>query len=280
MPAPATPVSFEFFPPRTPEGLVKLQHHAATLAEFAPQFYSVTYGAGGSTHAGTQQTIAQLRGLGFDACPHISCVGTRRETVVRMLEEYAQLGVRRVVALRGDFPSGTIGGGDFTYASDLVQFIRDQVGDDWHIEVAAYPEYHPQARSPDDDLEALVHKFAVGANSAITQFFYNADAYEQLLERLARRGVTAPVAPGIMPITQFAQLDRFAASCGAELPRWLRQRLLHMGDDLEAIRSFGQDVVVHLCRRLIALGAPSLHFYTLNGSAASAAIIKRLRSRE
>lgn len=272
-------LSFEFFPPKTAEGLDKLRAARDQLIPLRPKFFSVTFGAGGSTQQGTLDTVLELSRGGLDAAPHLSCVGSSRENIRAILAAYRGHGIRHIVALRGDMPSG-MGGeiGEFRYASELVEFIRAETGDWFRIEVAAYPEYHPQAKSPRQDLESFAHKVKAGADAAITQYFYNADAYFRFVEDAARLGVTIPITPGIMPITNFSQLRRFSEMCGAEVPRWIARRLESFGDDREAIRAFGLDVVTGLCERLLAGGAPGLHFYTLNGAAASLAICERLTS--
>ena len=274
----AAPISFEFFPPRTPEGVDKLRVVRDELARFSPEFYSVTFGAGGSTREGTLATITELHEGGVVAAPHLSCIGASQVEMRETLLRYRDLGVRRLVALRGDLPSGTgaLARGDFRYARDLVEFVRRETGDWFHIEVAAYPEVHPHARSPEDDLINLVEKFGAGADSAITQYFYNGDAYFRLVDEARRRGVAQRIVPGIMPITNFTQLARFSDGCGAEIPRWIRQKLAAFGDDVASIRAFGLDVVASLCERLLAGGAPGFHFYTLNQSGPSLAICQRL----
>jgi methylenetetrahydrofolate reductase (NADPH) len=257
--------SFEFFPPKTPEGADKLRAVRARLAALQPQFFSVTFGAGGSTREGTWNTVTEIARAGLAVAPHISCIGTTRADVARLLGDYRAQGIRRLVALRGDMPSGAgAGGGDFRYANELVAFIRAETGDWFHMEVAAYPEFHPQARSAEEDLRNFARKVAAGANSAITQYFYNSDAYFRFVEEAQRLGVEAPIVPGIMPITNFSQLARFSDACGAEIPRWIRMRLQGFGDDRESIRAFGLDVVTDLCDQLLAAGAPGLHFYTMN----------------
>jgi methylenetetrahydrofolate reductase (NADPH) len=257
--------SFEFFPPKTPEGADKLRAVRARLAALQPQFFSVTFGAGGSTREGTWNTVTEIARAGSAVAPHISCIGTTRADVARLVGDYRAQGIRRLVALRGDMPSGAgAGGGDFRYANELVAFIRAETGDWFHIEVAAYPEFHPQARSADDDLRNFARKVAAGANSAITQYFYNSDAYFRFVEEAQKLGVEVPIVPGIMPITNFSQLARFSDACGAEIPRWIRLRLQGFGDDRESIRAFGLDVVTDLCDQLLAAGAPGLHFYTMN----------------
>jgi methylenetetrahydrofolate reductase (NADPH) len=257
-------VSFEFFPPNTPEGAVKLRATRAALAEAAPEFFSVTYGAGGATRDKTLAVVEEIAAEGRAVAPHLSCIGATRESLRELLELYRGHGIRRLVALRGDLPSGMVDHGDFRYASELVEFVRAETGDWFHIEVAAYPEMHPQARSPAEDLQAFVAKVRAGADSAITQYFYNADAFFRFRDDAVAAGVDVPIVPGIMPITNFTQLARFSEACGAELPRWVRVRLASFGDDREAIRAFGLEVVAGLCRRLVAGGVPALHFYTLN----------------
>jgi len=270
------PVSFEFFPPKTPEGAGKLRTVRQELYALRPEFCSVTYGAGGSTQQGTFATVGEIIAEGVAAASHFSCIGASRASVREQLATLKGMGVRRLVALRGDLPSGYGAGGEFQYASDLVAFIRAETGDDFHIEVAAYPEVHPQARSPQADLQAFATKVKAGANSAITQYFYNADAYFRFVDDAQKLGVDIPVVPGIMPITSSSQLLRFSDACGAEIPRWVRLRLQAYGDDIDSIKAFGLDVVSDLCERLIAGGAPSLHFYTMNQSAATMALVNRL----
>jgi methylenetetrahydrofolate reductase (NADPH) len=257
--------SFEFFPPKTPEGADKLSAVRERLAALKPAFFSVTFGAGGSTREGTWNTVTEIAQAGLPVAPHISCIGTTRASVRELIGAYRQQGIRRLVALRGDMPSGAgSGGGDFRYANELVEFIRAETGDWFHIEVAAYPETHPQARSAQDDLANFARKVAAGANSAITQYFYNSDAYFRFVEDAQRLGVDVPVVPGIMPITNYTQLARFSDACGAEIPRWIRLRLQGYGDDRESIRAFGLDVVTDLCEQLLSVGVPGLHFYTMN----------------
>ena len=257
--------SFEFFPPKTPEGADKLRAVRARLAALKPEFFSVTFGAGGSTREGTWNTVTEIAEAGLAVAPHISCIGTTRASVRELIGAYRARGIRRVVALRGDLPSGAgSGGGDFRFANELVEFIRAETGDWFHIEVAAYPETHPQARSAQDDLANFARKVAAGANSAITQYFYNSDAYFRFVEDAQRLGVTVPIVPGIMPITNYTQLARFSDACGAEIPRWIRLRLQGYGDDRESIRAFGLDVVTDLCEQLLSVDAPGLHFYTMN----------------
>jgi methylenetetrahydrofolate reductase (NADPH) len=269
--------SFEFFPPKTPEGADKLRAARARLAALDPAFFSVTFGAGGSTREGTLSTVLEIHGEGRPVAPHISCIGSTRTAVRELLQRYRGAGIRRLVALRGDLPSGAPGGaGDFRYANELVEFIRAETGDWFHIEVAAYPEYHPQARSPADDLANFVRKVRAGADSAITQYFYNPDAYFRFVDDAAALGCTVPIVPGIMPITNYAQLARFSDACGAEIPRWIRKRLESFGDDRESIRAFGLDVVANLCERLLARDAPGVHFYTMNQAEPTLAIWQRL----
>ncbi|MPM36754.1 5,10-methylenetetrahydrofolate reductase [bioreactor metagenome] len=270
------PVSFEFFPPKTPEGAQKLRGVRAKLYECKPEFCSVTYGAGGSTQEGTFNTVKEILAEGVDAASHFSCIGATRDSVREQLALLKVMGVRRLVALRGDLPSGYGMGGEFHYASDLVAFIRQETGDYFHIEVAAYPEVHPQARSADADLKAYVTKVKAGANSAITQYFFNADAYFRFVDDTRKLGVDVPVVPGIMPIMGASQLMRFSDACGAEIPRWIRLRLQGYGDDVDSIRAFGLDVVSAMCEQLVKGGAPSLHFYTMNQSAATLEICRRI----
>jgi methylenetetrahydrofolate reductase (NADPH) len=276
MSANAFPISFEFFPTKTPEGAAKHVQVRQALYARAPQFCSVTYGAGGSTQEGTFAMVQAIQQEGVAAAAHFSCIGATRDKVRAELQQLQSMGVRRLVALRGDLPSGYGMGGQFHYASDLVAFIRQEFGDAFHIEVAAYPETHPQARSPEADLQAFVTKVRAGANAAITQYFYNADAYARFVDDVQRLGVSIPVVPGIMPITNSSQLMRFSDATGAEIPRWIRLRLQAYGDDAASIRAFGLDVVAALCERLRALGAPGLHFYTMNQSVATLAVCDRL----
>lgn len=268
--------SFEFFPPQTPEGITKLSATRNQLALLKPEFFSVTFGAGGSTRDRTLETIKLIIAEGHSAAPHLSCVGSTRENIAAILQTYKQMGVKRIVALRGDLPSGMATTGEFQYANELVSFIRAQTGDHFHIEVAAYPEYHPQARSAQDDLNNFKRKVVAGANSAITQYFYNADSYFYFVDRCHKLGVNVPIVAGIMPIVKYTQLARFSDACGAEIPRWMRRTLESYGDDNESVQAFGLDVVTALCEKLIAGGAPGLHFYTLNHSAPCMEIWKRL----
>ena len=268
--------SIEFFPPKTPDGTEKLRVTRAKLAALQPKYFSVTFGAGGTTQQGTLDTVIEIRKEGFDAAPHLSCVGGTRESIRIILQQYQAQDIRRLVALRGDLPSGYGMGGEFRYANELVEFIRAETGDWFHIEVAAYPEMHPQSRSPQDDLQSFVRKMQAGANAAITQYFYNADAYFQFVDLAQKAGVSAPIVAGIMPITNSSQLLRFSEMCGAEIPRWVRLKLASYGDDSASIKAFGLDVVTSLCERLLAGGAPGLHFYSLNQAAATTAIWQRL----
>ena len=271
------PVSFEFFPPKTPEGADKLRVVRQQLYKLQPEFCSVTYGAGGSTQEGTFATVGEIIAEGVQAASHFSCIGATKASVREQLATLKGMGVKRLVALRGDLPSGYGAGGEFHYASDLVSFIRQETGDDFHIEVAAYPEVHPQAKSPEADLQAFATKVKAGANSAITQYFYNADAYFRFVDDALKLGVEIPVVPGIMPITSSSQLLRFSDACGAEIPRWIRLRLQAYGDDIASIKAFGLEVVTGLCEQLVAAGVPALHFYTMNQSAATAEILQHLR---
>ncbi|MES2041553.1 MAG: methylenetetrahydrofolate reductase [NAD(P)H] [Pseudomonadota bacterium] len=268
--------SIEFFPPKTAEGIEKLRVTRAKLAELKPKYFSVTFGAGGTTQQGTLDTVMEIRREGHDAAPHLSCVGGTHESIRAILNEFKANDIHRVVALRGDLPSGYGMGGEFRYANELIEFIRAETGDWFQIEVAAYPEMHPQARSPQDDLNSFVRKMNAGANAAITQYFYNADAYFRFVEEARKAGVTAPIVAGIMPITNSTQLQRFSEMCGAEIPRWIRLKLASYGDDTASIKAFGLDVVTAMCERLLAGGAPGLHFYSLNQAAATTAIWQRL----
>ena len=271
-----TDLSIEFFPPQTPEGLEKLRAVRAKLATLNPSFFSVTFGAGSSTRERTFAIVKEIAAEGFDAAPHLSCVGSTRQKIRDILDEYRAAGIRRLVALRGDLPSGMAEAGEFRYANELVEFIRAETGDHFNIAVAAYPEWHPQARYPKDDLDAFARKAKAGANSAITQYFYNADAYFHFIDEIRARGVDIPIIPGIMPIVSFFKLARFSDACGTELPRWMRRSFEGMGDDTESIRAFGLDLVTALCERLLAGGAPGLHFYSMNQSTLTLEICKRL----
>jgi len=270
--------SFEFFPPRTPEGEEKLRATRRQLAQLKPTFMSCTFGAGGSTQEGTMRTVFEIQAEGHMAAPHISCIGSTPEAIESMLARYREAGIRRLVCLRGDLPSGMAVGGEFRYATDLVRFVRERAGDWFHIEVAAYPEFHPQSRRPSDDLRHFKEKVDAGADSAITQYFYNADAYFRFVEDADALGLQVPVVPGIMPIGSSSQLLRFSDACGAEVPRWIRLRLQSYGDDVASIKAFGLDVVTHLCEQLRAGGAPALHFYTMNQSTATLELCRRLGS--
>ena len=272
----AVPISFEFFPPNTPVGSDKLKTVVAELAAVRPEFFSVTYGAGGSTRDKTLATVKDIAAMGHEAAPHLSCVGSTRDGLREILGTYRAQGIRRLVALRGDLPSGTAVAGEFRYAADLIAFIRQEQGDDWHIEVAAYPEYHPQQRYARRDLEHFAAKVRAGADSAITQFFFNPDAYFHFVDEVRALGVTEPIVPGIMPIHNFAKIAQFAARDGIEVPRWVALKMEGYLDDAASIRAFGLDVVERLCRRLIDGGAPGLHFYTLNQSALSLELCRRL----
>lgn len=270
------PISLEFFPPKTPEGVEKLRGVRGKLYALEPEFCSVTFGAGGSTQEGTLDTVREIVGEGRCGVPHLSCIGQTQASIRQRLASYREAGVKRIVALRGDLPSGYGMGGEFRYASDLVAFIRAEAGGHFQLAVAAYPEYHPQARSPEADIDAFAAKVRAGADVGITQYFFNGDAYFRYVDELRRRGIDTPIVPGIMPITNSTQLLRFSDSCGAEVPRWIRLRLQAFGDDTAAIKDFGADVVAALCERLRAGGAPSLHFYTLNQSAATLEVCRRL----
>ena len=271
-----TGLSIEFFPHQTPEGIAKLNTVRGELAPLAPDFFSVTFGAGGSTRERTFAAVRDIAADGYAAAPHLSCVGSTRDNIAAILRDYRAAGIRRIVALRGDLPSGMAQAGDFRYANELVEFIRAETGGHFHIEVAAYPEWHPQARTPADDLAAFVRKVRAGADSAITQYFYNADAYFHFCDSVRALGVDIPVVPGIMPIVSFAKLARFSDACGAELPRWMRRKFESLYDDTVSIRAFGLDIVTALCERLLAGGAPGLHFYSMNQSGLTLEICKRL----
>jgi methylenetetrahydrofolate reductase (NADPH) len=273
----ATPnFSIEFYPPKTPEGAEKLRAARAKLAQLEPTYFSVTFGAGGSTQQGTLDTVLDIMGEGHVGAPHLSCVGGSRASIRDILQQFKSHGIKRVVALRGDLPSGYGGGGEFRYANELVEFIRAETGDWFHIEVAAYPETHPQSRSPQDDLQNFARKVQAGADAAITQYFYNADAYFQFMDQTRKLGIDIPVVAGIMPITNYTQLMRFSDMCGAEIPRWVRLKLASFGDDSASIKAFGLDVVTQLCERLLAGGAPGLHFYSMNQAAPTTALWQRL----
>lgn len=268
--------SCEFFPPQTDEGMEKLRAVRKQLRQLKFCFYSCTYGAGGSTRDRTLDTVLEIQREGLAAAPHISCIASKREGITEMLQVYREAGIRRLVALRGDLPSGMADFGDFRYANELVAFIREQTGDTFHIEVAAYPEMHPQARSPREDLLNFKRKVDAGADSAITQYFYNTDAYAAFIDDCQSAGITIPIVPGIMPIASFSKIARFSESCGADIPRWMRKKFESFGDDAASVRSFGLDVVTELCQRLLDQGAPGLHFYTLNQAGLTTTIMQRL----
>jgi methylenetetrahydrofolate reductase (NADPH) len=276
----STPVSFEFFPPNTPVGVEKLKTVVQELGALKPQYFSVTYGAGGSTRDKTLAAVMDIAGAGFEAAPHLSCVGSTRENIAEILATYRERGIRRVVALRGDLPSGTATAGEFRYASELVDFIRqfekNRQGEAWHIEVAAYPETHPQQRYAARDLQHFADKMRAGADGAITQFFFNADAYFHFVDEARRLGVTQPIVPGIMPFHNYGRIAQFAQRDGIEIPRWVQMKMEGFLDDTAAIRAFGLDVVTKLCERLIAGGAPGIHFYTLNQSGLALELCRRL----
>lgn len=271
------PLSFEFFPPKTVDQRESLTRTAEMLKAHSPDYVSVTFGAGGSTLSYTFDTVVGLKSIqGLDVAPHLSCLGGTGEEIRDLLQRYVDLGCRRIVALRGDMPSGMATAGEFAHAIDLVRFIRSEFGDHFHIEVAGYPEFHPQARTAAEDLKHLAAKIAAGANGVITQYFFNADAYEHFVGDVRSMGIGIPIVPGIMPIGNFSQLKRFSDTCGAEIPRWIERRMIGLGDDVDSIRELGADIVAGLCRRLIDLGAPGLHFYTLNRAKATMGVIDRL----
>mgnify|MGYP000647322511 CR=1 FL=1 len=271
-----SPLSIEFFPPQTAEGADKLRAVRQKLAVLKPEFFSVTFGAGGTTQDRTFEAVFEIQREGHQAAPHLSCIGSTREHIREILQRYQAAGIRRIVALRGDLPSGVGFAGELRYANELVEFIRAETGDHFQIEVAAYPEYHPQARTAQEDLQNFARKVKAGANSAMTQYFFNADAYFAFVDEVDALGVTIPIVPGIMPINNFSQLARFSDACGAEIPRWLRLKLQSYGDDVASIRSLGLDVVTSLCDRLLEGGAPGLHFYTLNQAGAISTVCQRL----
>jgi methylenetetrahydrofolate reductase (NADPH) len=268
--------SFEFFPPRTPEGKEKLRAAWQELAKLKPRFFTCTYGAGGSTREGTLETVMEIRAAGHEAAPHISCVASSRAEISAQLERYRAAGIRHLVALRGDLPSGLAAPGEFRYANELVAFIRETTGNWFRIEVACYPEYHPQTRHAADEIRHFKKKVDAGADSAITQYFYNADAYFRFVDECRAGRIAIPIVPGVMPIGNFAQLARFSDACGAEIPRWIRLKLEGFRDDAASIRAFGLDVVTALCEKLLAAGAPGLHFYTLNQAGLTTEIWRRL----
>jgi methylenetetrahydrofolate reductase (NADPH) len=269
-------ISFEFFPPKTAEGLTKLRETRKQLAQHNPKFFSVTFGAGGSTRDRTLDTVLEIQSEGYEAAPHISCISSSREEIAALLDKYRSSDIRHLVALRGDVPSGEGSVGDFRYANELVAFIREHSGDWFEIDVAAYPEFHPEAGSASADLNNFRIKVEAGADSAITQYFYNADAYFRFVDQCDAAGINIPIVPGVMPIYNFTQLARFSSVCGADIPRWLRLRLQDFGDDMPSLRSFGMDVVTELSERLLAGGAPGLHFYTLNQAGIISTILQRL----
>nr|WP_320133823.1 methylenetetrahydrofolate reductase [NAD(P)H] [uncultured Holophaga sp.] len=269
-------LSIEFFPPQTPEGMEKLRGVRSQLAVLQPAFFSVTFGAGGTTRERTFDAVREITAEGFNAAPHLSCIGSSRQSIREILQDYRAAGICRIVALRGDLPSGMVELGEFRHANELVAFIREETGDHFHIEVAAYPEWHPQARHPQDDLAAFVLKAKAGADSAITQYFFNADAYFHFVDRVRAAGVDLPIVPGIMPIGSFSRLARFSDACGAELPRWMRREFEGLSDDTAAIRELGLELVTRLCERLLAGGAPGLHFYSMNQAGLTLEICRRL----
>lgn len=269
-------ISFEFFPPKTVEGVAKLRETRKQLAQLQPKFFSVTFGAGGSTRDRTMDTVLEIQNEGYEAAPHISCISSSRQEIAELLQAYKAKNIRHLVALRGDLPSGEASAGDFRYANELVAFIREQTGDWFEIEVAAYPEFHPEASSASADLKNFKAKVDAGVDAAITQYFYNTDAYFRFVDQCQALGINIPIVPGIMPIYNYTQLARFSSVCGADIPRWLRLRLQDFGDDLPSLRSFGMDVVTELTERLIAGGAPGLHFYTLNQAGIISTIMQRL----
>jgi methylenetetrahydrofolate reductase (NADPH) len=272
------PVSFEFFPPKTEAGYEKLLKAHEELRAVNPEFFSVTYGAGGSTQERTIDIVIELNQRGVPSAPHLSCIGSKKDVIRDLLKKYQAAGINRIVALRGDLPSGMMGtGGDFNYASDLVAFVKEEFGDAFHIEVAAYPEMHPQALSLDKDIDNFVAKAKAGADSAITQYFYNANAYKHFVDEVRKRGCDIDIVPGIMPITNYSNLVRFSDACGADIPRWMRQALQTCGDDVERIKRIGLNFVVDLCQELIKAGAPKLHFYSMNQSAPTLAILEQLK---
>lgn len=268
------PISFEFFPPKTADGIANLRETRKQLAQFNPEFFSVTFGAGGSTTDRTKETVFEIQAEGFSAAPHISCISSSKDEIRALLSAYQAHGIKRLVTLRGDVPSGEVSVGDFKYANELVSFIRQETGDWFHLEVAAYPEFHPEALSAAKDIANFKRKIEAGANSAITQYFYNADAYFRFVDGCRKDGINVPIVPGVMPIYNYTQLARFSGVCGAEIPRWLRLRLEAYADDLPSLRALGIDVVSELCERLLSWGVPSLHFYTLNQSGIISSIIK------
>ncbi|NOT18353.1 MAG: methylenetetrahydrofolate reductase [NAD(P)H] [Sulfuriferula sp.] len=268
--------SFEFFPPKTPEGMDKLRDVRGQLATLQPKFFSVTFGAGGSTRDHSLATVLDIQNAGLEAAPHLSCIGSTHDNIRAILNEYQSNNIRHIVALRGDLPSGMASTGEFRYANELVEFIRNETGDWFNIEVAAYPEVHPQAKNAHDDLINFKRKMDAGANAAITQYFFNADAYFAFVDDCAKLGITAPIVPGIMPIGNFSQLARFSDACGAEIPRWMRKKLEGYHDDIDSIRAYGLDVVTDMCQHLLDNDAPGLHFYTMNQATATMEMWRRL----
>ena len=268
--------SFEFFPPKTPEGKAKLRTTWQQLAQLKPRFFSCTFGAGGSTQQGTLDTVLEIRAAGHEAAPHLSCVASSKAEIKAILSRYKESGIRHIVALRGDLPSGVAMAGELRYANELVEYIRETTGDWFNIEVACYPEYHPQTRNAGDEVKNFKRKIDAGANAAMTQYFYNPDAYFRFVDECEAAGIAVPIVPGIMPINNFSQLARFSDACGAEIPRWMRLKLEGYRDDTASIRSFGLDVVTSLCDKLLTEGAPGLHFYTLNQAGAVSTIWQRL----
>ncbi|MRD56274.1 methylenetetrahydrofolate reductase [NAD(P)H] [Betaproteobacteria bacterium LSUCC0115] len=269
-------ISLEFFPPKTESAQASLADTARTLARLHPQYVSVTYGAGGSTREGTLSTVTQMQGIFQKVAPHVSCIGASTEEMTSLLTDYQSKGISRLVALRGDLPSGYGQGGAFAHAEDLVCFIRQSFGQAFEIEVAAYPEIHPQAKTAQDDLRHFVNKVKAGANGAITQYFFNSDAYFRFVDEAYQQGIDIPITPGIMPITNYSQLARFSDACGADIPRWIRQRLAGFGDDVASIRAFGQEVITDLVDQLVTAGVPGLHFYTMNRAEPTLAIVDAL----
>lgn len=270
--------SFEFFPPKTADGMANLREVRKQLSTFSPEFFSVTFGAGGSTRDRTMETVFEIQAEGHGAAPHISCISSSKQEIRALLQAYQAKGIRRLVTLRGDIPSGEVSAGDFKYANELVAFIRAETGDWFHLEVAAYPEFHPESGSAKKDLDNFKRKIDAGANSAITQYFYNVDAYFRFVDAVQAMGVSVPVIPGIMPIYNFTQLARFSSVCGAEIPRWLRLRLEAYGDDMASLRSFGVDVVAHICQQLANAGVEKMHFYTLNQAGVISQIIRNIEA--
>ena len=271
-------VSFEFFPPRTEEGDIKLNKTIKILSEFNPEFFSVTFGAGGSTKAKTLETVLSIKSSNNNGVPHLSCISASKEEIRSLLNEYKTHDIKHLVALRGDNPSGAISHGDFKYANELISFIREETGEYFYIDAGAYPEYHPEADSATDDFNNFKRKIEAGANSAITQFFFNVDAYFRFIEECQKKSISVPIVPGIMPIYNIKQLSRFSSNCGAEIPRWLRLKLESYGDDIVSLRAFGVDVISELCETLIQYGVPSIHFYTLNESGIITKIINNIKS--